>query len=596
MQRNGYRHGLREPAVQVRFGFLRPTTVDLRAVDALLDACLGVTPEPFPDAGRPTPAAALAWRILLTGRALRQAGRLPVFAPGRLLRVDAPPGASRRVDVRAAVPGPDGVSDAAHAETYRAATALVMHAARPGCTPEDLEPLCAQVEAGVISPLRALSAGGISTLPILRAAWERDIPFRRLVSGVYQLGWGSRARTVDRSAVDVDSAIGSAISGRKDVTAELLRAAGLPVPEHLRVASEEQAQQAAARLGWPVVVKPADRDRSEGVTVDVGTPAALGAAYRHAASRSKHVLIERQVPGICYRLLVANGALLYAISREPVAVTGDGTRSVAELLEARAAADRRRAVWRRSKPITLDVETRAALTRQGLDGTSRPEAGRKVALRAIESSEWGGEIADVTDRVHPDNAAIAVRAARLMGLSNAGVDLLSPDIARPWHENGAVLNELNFAPYFGGNAFAQARLPRFLGGLVTDDGRIPVEVWVGGGGALARAVERQRTLAAAGQDAHLTTHAETLGPGGAAMPLAATGAFDRTLALLADRETRHLIVVLQTDEWTRTGAPVDRITRFEVCDDPDGPNPRATAALAADLRLLLGPEVSRGPI
>ena len=41
----------------------------------------------------------------------------------------------------------------------------------------------------------------------------------------------------------------------------------------------------------------------------------------------------------------------------------------------------------------------------------------------------GGTAIDVTDLVHPDNAEMAVRAIRAIGLDVGGVDFLTPDIA-----------------------------------------------------------------------------------------------------------------------------------------------------------------------
>ena len=39
-----------------------------------------------------------------------------------------------------------------------------------------------------------------------------------------------------------------------------------------------------------------------------------------------------------------------------------------------------------------------------------------------------------------------MRAATTLGLNVAGVDMLSPDISRSFHENGAVVLEVNSSP------------------------------------------------------------------------------------------------------------------------------------------------------
>ena len=61
---------------------------------------------------------------------------------------------------------------------------------------------------------------------------------------------------------------------------------------------------------------------------------------------------------------------------------------------------------------------------------------------------------DVTDIIHPDNLAdIALRAASLFGLNVAGIDIITPDIRMASHQNGAIINEVNFAPLLGGDIF-----------------------------------------------------------------------------------------------------------------------------------------------
>ena len=74
---------------------------------------------------------------------------------------------------------------------------------------------------------------------------------------------------INRGAIQADSAIGARISGDKWQTARYLQDAGLPGPTHYRVDSINSSQKVANQLGWPLVVKPVDRDRGEGVTVNI---------------------------------------------------------------------------------------------------------------------------------------------------------------------------------------------------------------------------------------------------------------------------------------------------------------------------------------
>src|SRR5690606_24429942 len=110
------------------------------------------------------------------------------------------------------------------------------------------------------------------------------------------------------------------------------------------------------------------------------------------------------------------------------------------------------------------------LARAGLTLDSVPAAGAWAWLRRIESTEWGGVDEDFSTTLHPDNAAIAIRAAELFGLDIAGVDIISTDITRPWHENGAIINEVNSSPLLGASLSSLNSMPAVLARLVPCNG------------------------------------------------------------------------------------------------------------------------------
>jgi cyanophycin synthetase len=53
---------------------------------------------------------------------------------------------------------------------------------------------------------------------------------------------------------------------------------------------------------------------------------------------------------------------------------------------------------------------------------------------------------DVTDQVHPEVAAMAVLAARVVGLDIAGIDLVATDIGQPLEGQGGAIVEVNAGP------------------------------------------------------------------------------------------------------------------------------------------------------
>lgn len=299
--------------------------------------------------------------------------------------------------------------------------------------------------------LAAAHTGGLSpnSLRFALAAQQRDIPLR-VERGFIRLGWGCNAVRLDGSFTGSTSHLASRVAKNKFQASRLLAEAGVPVPKAALVGTVEAALESAVRLGWPVVVKPVSQDQGMGVTPGIGDGQALGRAFAEAARLGVGaVMVEQHIAGDDYRMLVVGGALLMATRRIPGGVTGDGVRTVAQLIEA-VNADPRRGVDKRSLLIRLALDRQAedCLTEQGLTVQDVPQAGRFVRLRRTANISTGGTAVDVTGQVHPDNRALAERAARIVGLDIAGVDFLCPDISRSWREVGGAICEVNAQPGF----------------------------------------------------------------------------------------------------------------------------------------------------
>ncbi len=504
--------------------------------------------------------------VFLLARELMQAGRVPVFDLHQIATIEADPQVQDRWVATLIVPSVELMAPDAWRHAVDAAAAACLKAARSTSDePVDL----AELDQQVVLALQKIIPGGKSTIPVLRAAHMLGIPFIHLGLGAYQLGWGSRARRISRGSSAADSAIGSRLSASKASTAALLRMAGLPAPEHSVARSVAQAQTAAGSLGWPVVVKPADRERGEGVMVDVDSDDKLQAAFvaALALSRARQVLVERQVAGVCHRIFVAGGEVLYAVKRLPMSVRGDGVHTFAQLVRQELDHQRVKAPWRRSEIRDIDDAARAALAREGLSPSSVLADGAFAPLRRLESTADGGVDEDVSALVHPGNRLIAIQAARLFGLDMAGIDLITADISRPWFETGAIINEVNFSPVLGGGEISRGYLPGFLRRFVDGDGRIPIEVFAGGEPAFQSAVAASRKRAESGERCWVTSANRTLDDTGQDVHLALNGLDRRIRALLLDWRVDSLALVVQDDELLATGLQMAGVGLPVVIDE-----------------------------
>ncbi len=345
----------------------------------------------------------------------------------------------------------------------------------------------------VVAALRELDEDerlGPSTGAIVEAAAARGIPWRRLTQGsLVQFGWGSKQRRIQAAEIDSTSAVAESVAQDKDLTKRLLHAAGVPVPMGRPVESPDDAWAVAQDVGLPVVVKPQDGNQGKGVTVNITARAQLDDAYAAAAEYGT-VMVERFLPGHDFRLLVVGDHLVAAARREPPQVLGDAIHTVRELVDL-VNLDPRRGTGH-ATPLTkirLDDIALSRLAAEGLDADSIPAKGQRVVLRNNANLSTGGTATDVTDDVHPDVAARAVAAARMVGLHICGVDLVCESVLYPIEEQNGGIVEVNAAPGLRMHLAPSYGKPRAIGqAMVSEvfahgqDGRIPVVAITGTNG------------------------------------------------------------------------------------------------------------------
>ncbi len=198
-------------------------------------------------------------------------------------------------------------------------------------------------EVKVLHELADRRCLGPSTKAIVNAAVDRNIPYRRLNAGsLVVLGQGCHQHRIWTAETDRTGAIAESIAQDKDLTKQLLRAVGVPVPEGRSVSDPDDAVEAAKDIESPVVVKPRDANHGRGIVPNLTQAEEIRNAYHVAAKEGSGVIVERFVPGFEHRLLVVGNKFVAASKGEPVTVAGDGKRNVRQLVDEVVNADPRR--------------------------------------------------------------------------------------------------------------------------------------------------------------------------------------------------------------------------------------------------------------
>ena len=384
----------------------------------------------------------------------------------------------------------------------------MVRAAAGGETPDWTERLDALREVA------ERGAMGTSTAAVVNAAQARGIPTVRLTdeANLFQLGWGSRQKRLQATVTGATSTIAVGIASNKQLTKTLLEQGGIPVPKGGVVTTVDDAVALATRLRFPVTVKPLDANQGKGVTTECIDADGVRTAFEFARQYGRRIIVERFISGRDYRLLVTGNKLAAASLRRPPSVTGDGQSTVQELvdLENRNPA-RGEGHANILTKLRLDDLALALLAEQGLTLDSVVPAGVEVRLRGNANLSTGGTAEDVTDLVHPATREMCIRAAQIIGLDVAGIDVICGDIAQCLRTQRGGLIEVNAAPGIRMHEYPSQGQARDAGAAIAQamfgdgDGRIPVIAVTGTNGKTTATLMIAHAARQAGLRAGVTT-------------------------------------------------------------------------------------------
>jgi cyanophycin synthetase len=212
----------------------------------------------------------------------------------------------------------------------------------------------------------------------------------------------------------------------------------------------------------------------------LNSESSIKSAFHIASKVGTEVLVERYVLGDEHRLLVVGDRMVAAAKGETASVVGDGVHTVAELIDLQINSDPRRGATEDFvlNSVRLNDHPQAVLQieSQGHQVTDVLPTGKELIVQRN-----GNMNNDVTEQVHPEVAAMACLAARVIGLDVAGIDLVAQDVSKPLSEQDAAIVEVNAGPGLLMHLKPVVGKPRAVGKSIIDhlfpakeNGRIPI--------------------------------------------------------------------------------------------------------------------------
>jgi cyanophycin synthetase len=302
------------------------------------------------------------------------------------------------------------------------------------------------------SDLQNWSEFGQNNAYFLNDALEIGIPFRKIDYTVYTIGTGIYGKSFSSTSTRNTSYIGVSIAKNKLQSSNLLRLGGFPAPIHTSVSNIEEAIMVAEQIGYPVVVKPLDRDNGDGVFSGIRNVDDLKLFFNESKKYSDSILIEKHQEGFGHRIAVYNDFVISTTKKLPWGITGDGKSTIRELL-----------------PNT-DIEILSMIRDQNLTLETILESDIFIPLRRRNNASASGKTINLeSNEVHPDNIKLAFDVAKLFNLDIVGIDLIISDISKSWLNTPCVICDVNAIPQIGFD-----RVKNIFNSIFKDGFRIPV--------------------------------------------------------------------------------------------------------------------------
>jgi glutamate--cysteine ligase len=236
----------------------------------------------------------------------------------------------------------------------------------------------------------------------------------------------------------------------KLVTKKILEEHGIRVPKGQEYTSAQNAKaDFLIHQEKPVVIKPNQTNFGLGITIlkENTDEQAYQRSVDIAFEYDSTILIEEFIPGKEFRFFVIGDEVVGILHRVPANVTGDGTKTVSELVELKNQDPLRGKGYRTPlEKIRLGEAEGMFLKQQNRDFSAIPASGEVVYLRENSNISTGGDSIDFTDEIPDSYKQIAVQAAKALNVMITGLDMIIPDTSQEATAENYAIIELNFNP------------------------------------------------------------------------------------------------------------------------------------------------------
>ena len=298
--------------------------------------------------------------------------------------------------------------------------------------------------------LKGFSDLELSTQAVIKACLKLGVKYEVLdrKDNFLRLNKNGRTEYVKQATkTSRDNCASILLMRNRYLTKTLLQEAGLPTPAGVLFSDPAAALAHFSQVqGRQIAVRPNFAALGRGVTVlTVTDQEHYAQAVNLAFAQGSEILVEDFFPGENFRFLIIGSEVQAVSKRIPASVTGDGQRTIRQLILDKPTNPLRDTAKPQSF-IGAGAEEELHLRLHGMSFQTVPAAGEVVYLQQVGNvAPWGNSI-DCTDIVHPSYRQAALRAARAVDGVFCGVDLITSNVTAPCTEASWAVSGVNFNP------------------------------------------------------------------------------------------------------------------------------------------------------
>lgn len=225
-------------------------------------------------------------------------------------------------------------------------------------------------------------------------------------------------------------------------------------------------------LGFPLVVKPRGGSVARHVATNIKNEDELQKGINKAIIYSPCFIVERFIGNsFVHRATVVDFDFVAVVRQVPANVVGDGILTIQQLAENKNG-DKKRGEPRQKDftlcKIVIDETTKELLAEKKYNLETVPKKDEVVYLQKNPFLKLGGDIIEVTERVHPDNTRLFKDIAKFFDIRLVGIDFIIPDISSSWKNQRCAVLELNSVPCIEMHHFPSSGAPQNVANALVD--------------------------------------------------------------------------------------------------------------------------------